>query len=58
MPRHRFIKPSYPASHKVAIPYHTDRARSLQEFAKILEREVPDVKVKIIERFKFYQYPE
>lgn len=43
---------------RVAIPYHTDRLRSLQEFAEILEREEPRIGTKIVKRFEVYQYPE
>lgn len=43
---------------RVAIPYHTDRLRSLQEFAEILKREAPKIGTKIIKQFDVYQYPE
>lgn len=43
---------------RVAIPYHTDRPRSLQEFAEILKREAPEIKTKTLKRFEVYQYPK
>lgn len=43
---------------KVAIPYHTDRGAPLQEFARILEREAPEIRARILRRFEAYQYPE
>lgn len=42
---------------KVAIPYHTDRSKSLEDFAEILGKEKPDIKTKIIRKFEIYQYP-
>ena len=48
----KLIKP------KVAIPYHTDRPKLLEEFAKILGKEVPEVKAKILKKFEVYVYPE
>jgi len=43
---------------KVAIPYHTDHPRSLEEFAEILGKEAPKIRTKIIKQFEIYQYPE
>ena len=43
---------------RVAIPYHTDRERSLREFAAILAREAPEIRTKILRRFEVYEYPE
>jgi len=42
---------------KVAIPYHTDKPKALEDFSKILGEEAPEIKVKILKRFEVFVYP-
>lgn len=43
---------------RVAIPYHTDRSKPLEEFTKVLKKEASEVKVKVLKKFEIYIYPE
>jgi len=43
---------------KVAIPYHTGRGNTPQEFVAILKGEAPQITAKILQRFEVYKYPE
>ncbi|MEM2927252.1 MAG: MBL fold metallo-hydrolase [Candidatus Bathyarchaeia archaeon] len=48
----RLVKP------KVAIPYHTDDERALEEFVRILAEQEPSIRTKILKRFQIFLYPE
>jgi L-ascorbate metabolism protein UlaG (beta-lactamase superfamily) len=43
---------------KVAIPYHTDDERALEEFVRIMAEQVPMVRTKILKRFEVFVYPD